>query len=126
MQADADPSVPELYEREAQILCTLAHPNIVRGYGVIFDYASQPVRPMGLLVEKLDGDLGSLLAPERRLVMLAPGHLCKTCAPQQDVYFQSAQKQATSFCHWLETSAAHTHSASNKALPCSATVSAAS
>ena len=86
-QAEADSFVPELYEREAEILCKLAHPNIVRGYGLILDYAAQPIRPKGLLVERLDGDLGSLLAPERRSAILAPLHLCETCVPQQDVYF---------------------------------------
>ena len=47
------------------MLCGLAHPNIVRGFGLMTD-AGRPTQIRGLLMEELDGDLSSLLAPENR------------------------------------------------------------
>ena len=65
VQGNAESYVPGMYRQEAEMLCGLAHPNIVRGFGLITD-AADPTQIRGLLIEELDGDLSSLLAPENR------------------------------------------------------------
>ena len=65
VQGDAESYVPAMYRQEATMLCSLAHPNIVRGYGLITD-AGDPTQIRGLLMEELDGDLSSLLEPKNR------------------------------------------------------------
>ena len=65
VQGNAESYVPDMYRQEAEMLCGLAHPNIVRGFGLMTD-AVDPTQIRGLLMEQLDGDLGSLLAPKNR------------------------------------------------------------
>ena len=65
VQDDAESYVPGMYRQEAEMLCGLAHPNIVRGFGLITD-AADPTQIRGLLMEELNGDLSSLLAPKNR------------------------------------------------------------